>query len=96
METRPDGSFILRRRDELKAVYENLFFAVGGEEKKKSFISKWLTDATIRTYERINFLPPPLQCPTDVYNLWTGFAAERMTCSRDVSEELAEMLGYTL
>lgn len=37
---------------------------------------KWIQDPTQRKYERLGSYPPPTVCPEDVYNLWTGFAAE--------------------
>jgi hypothetical protein len=60
----------LLSRKELFDLYENFF--VGTEQ----FVKLWLKDPTIRTYERFDFLPPPLKCPDGVLNTWSGFAAE--------------------
>ena len=62
----------LLSRKELFDLYENFF--VGTEQ----FVKIWLKDPTIRTYERFDFLPPPLKCPDGVLNTWSGFAAEGM------------------
>ena len=62
----------LLSRKELFDLYENFF--VGTEQ----FVKLWLKDPTIRTYERFDFLPPPLKCPDGVLNTWSGFAAEGM------------------
>jgi phage/plasmid-associated DNA primase len=59
-------------RKELFDLYENFF--VGTDQ----FVKLWLKDPTIRTYERFDFLPPPLKCPDGVLNTWAGFAAEGM------------------
>ena len=58
---------------------------------KKSFIDKWMEDERMdptylpdehknnRYYwDRFDMIPDPSKCPADVYNLWTGFAAEKM------------------
>jgi hypothetical protein len=60
----------LLSRKELFDLYENFF--VGTDQ----FVKLWLKDPTIRTYERFDFLPPPLKCPDGVLNTWSGFAAE--------------------
>ena len=63
----------LLSRKELFDLYENMF--VGAEQ----FVKLWLRDPEIRTYERFDFLPPPLKCPVDVLNTWSGFEAARIT-----------------
>jgi phage/plasmid-associated DNA primase len=47
----------------------------------------WLKDPQHRTYNKLNFLPPPVRCPADVYNLFQGFAAEKwdVESSGDIS-----------
>jgi Family of unknown function (DUF5906) len=40
------------------------------------FIEKWLDDEDMLTYDHIDFLPPPLHVPDDVYNTWRGFAVQ--------------------
>lgn len=41
--------------------------------EKKGFMLEWLADNNRREYERFDFIPPPLVCPKNVYNLFTGF-----------------------
>ena len=48
--------------------YKNV--KVGGG---KDFISKWLDLKMVRTYDSLDFLPPPLVCPTYKFNTFTGF-----------------------
>ena len=62
---------LLNRKD-LFDLYENLFI----EGTDMQFIKMWLKDPEIRTYERFDFCPPPIKCPTDVLNTWGGFVAE--------------------
>lgn len=42
----------------------------------KEFGKQWLEDADKRHYESMELVPPPLECPCHVYNLWRGFKAE--------------------
>lgn len=43
---------------------------------QRAMRDKWVQDPSQRRYERLGSFPPPSSCPDDVYNLWTGFAAE--------------------
>jgi hypothetical protein len=47
-----------------------------GKMVKQNFYYWWLRDSTRRQYERMDFIPPPMDCPDSVYNLYHGFAAE--------------------
>lgn len=47
--------------------------------KDEPFVKRWLKDPNMRTYERLDFLPPPTSCPEDVFNTWQGFAAQNIT-----------------
>jgi len=64
----------LLSRKELFDLYENMF--IDGTDEQ--FVKRWLRDPEIRTYERFDFLPPPLKCPKNVLNTWAGFTAERI------------------
>jgi len=46
--------------------------------KDEPFVKNWLKDPNMRTYERLDFLPPPAVCPKDVFNTWQGFASQRI------------------
>lgn len=41
--------------------------------KTISFINTWLEDSNMRVYKEMEYLPPPLEVPDDIYNLWTPF-----------------------
>jgi hypothetical protein len=41
--------------------------------KTSPFIRQWMNDPDINTYEYVDEIPPPLVCPNDTFNLWTGF-----------------------
>ena len=44
--------------------------------KKYPFLKTWLKDPQMRTFQRMEVYPPPLQCPPDEFNLWTPFDVE--------------------
>jgi hypothetical protein len=68
-----------------KSIYENLLYKKvektkkGDIEKVVSFISAWARDPKMRTYNRMEFAPPPISVIAKVYNTWTGFPIEKVT-----------------
>ena len=80
-----DGLETLYRYDRTKLLntYESLFFEFIFTDEKgvthtslKPFVKSWLIDESHRTYECIDFLPPPLFCPPNTYNLYRGMRYE--------------------
>jgi len=47
-----------------------------GEKGLTNFFNKWETDKSRRSYSTIDFCPPPLVCPPNVYNLYKGMKYE--------------------
>jgi len=43
-----------------------------------SFIEKWKVDPFSRTYEKLGFFPRPSSCPNDQFNLFEGFAVQKI------------------
>ena len=43
---------------------------------KSGFINAWCLDPNMRTYENMDFLPPPFKVPDNIYNMWKGFPVE--------------------
>ena len=58
------GRNSLKKRSEFKDTYENVYFR---RENKKGvmeevpFVSEWFKDKSIRTYKKMDFLPPPCE-----------------------------------
>ncbi|CAL8469604.1 g9145 [Coccomyxa elongata] len=75
-----NGVVTFKKRRDFMDTYENLSYVeeVNGKTEMKKFVPKWLQDRQIRTYSRADFLPPPLSCSTDVYNMYPGLRAERL------------------
>jgi hypothetical protein len=72
-------SFKFFTKSELVNAYEHLSFT-NDKGEEESFIKKWTTkNNKIRHYESMCIYPPPLQCPEDVFNLWTPFYCETLT-----------------
>ena len=90
-----DGEIDLIPRAKLIEAYEH--------SPGKAFINWWTEQENIRLYKRIDFFPPPLQCPPDVYNTYQGLHVEqtldecRATYEALSPEEKAvKMEGYNL
>ena len=47
----------------------------------KPFIKTWMADENIRTYDRVDFIPPPRRCPDGVFNSFHGFPAASLPAS---------------
>lgn len=55
------------------SVYKKQAFNDAYENLPDDFINLWRKDIWIKTYEKIDFLPPPLKVKDDVYNTFRGF-----------------------
>jgi len=42
------------------------------------FNKRWITDPSRRTYERLDYVPPPRVCPPGIFNTYHGMAAESL------------------
>ena len=76
-----NGSFSIMKRQNLLDAYEHLHFKELEKDKVllKPFINYWLKDENIRSYNDMETYPPPLICPTNIYNLWLPFEMETIT-----------------
>ena len=84
-----DGLFQLRSHSDLVHHMRDVFCLVKKTSRDKvvkptktSFFDVWLKDASKRTYERVDMLPPPLVCPSNVYNTYQGLRAEKLPALR--------------
>lgn len=60
--------------------YKNLTYTeiVKGCRVLRSCINTWLMDMDQLSYEDIGCYPPPLQCPSNIFNSWTPFRVENL------------------
>lgn len=82
-----------RTRKDFLEEYENLVVHTTdkkGEEKTECFAKLWLKDPTIRTYDNIDFIPPPTKATKTTFNTWKGFKAQNinLTIPKQQREEL--------
>ena len=69
---------------------KNLTYDKWEDFKKKenlSFFSEWECDEDMRTYDKCGYYPPPLQSPSTIHNLWTGFPIEDIPYNPNISIE---------
>ena len=78
---------ILEPRRTFLDKHENLQYKVRGKDKQVTsmlLIARWMKDSTIRTYDRVDFLPPKgepsaaVHEEDRVYNTWRGLHVERL------------------
>ena len=73
---------VIRSKDEIKSLYENKYFTqeetsvdkkgtVTIEKKKKQFVTPWMLDPNIKTYQELVF-EPCKKVSKNVYNIWRG------------------------
>ena len=76
-----NNELALRTKRDFKDVYENLQYLKWNEFHNRmmdsSFIDDWLTDAEMRTYDKIDFLPMQ-QAPSNIFNTFKGYEAEKI------------------
>ena len=84
--------FIINRDYGFQRIPKNDLFTLYAHltigKKRNSFITEWLKDANKRCYDKIDFLPPPLHCPSNVYNLWRGFDIEKVKLYEYTDDDL--------
>lgn len=66
-----NNNLTLYKKTQMTDLYENLYIA-----NEKEFIKKWIKDADIKTYHKIDFLPYGIEVPADTYNTFRGFKIE--------------------
>lgn len=69
--------------------YDELNFETN-KKKTKYFFDTWTDDINHRFYKRMDFIPIRSQCPDDVYNLFTGFQAEKLIGHYEYNREIIQ------
>jgi hypothetical protein len=97
-----NGDFIIYSRKNLMDAYEHLKCKKIILNKKTNdneivsvpFIELWVKDEHIKRFENVDIYPPPLKCPDNVFNLWTGFEMEKVENYNEKPEELQFILNH--
>lgn len=97
-----DGEFQSVKQSEFKVSHQELGWIyrtqteVNGHikftDKRKSFIDKWFLDPNKRVYNSYDFLPPPMKCPSNVFNTWNGFPIEKDNIEAKDPERILELI----
>ena len=78
IEISADNSDIIRNKQALKEVYNNLYCKLNKDDKNMRFIDIWLADRDIKTFSSVDFCPLPLKSKDNVYNMWKGFKIDKI------------------
>jgi len=65
-----------------------------GNLKNISVVSKWIKDPNILKYNNCDYYPNPTLCPSNSYNLWTGFVVENYSEDICSEEDLKIILNH--
>lgn len=94
-------SFVLYDEGKLKKMNREVYYWAEGKKEnvleRHSFMDTWLGDTFKRYYDYRDFVPPPLSCPDNVLNTFTGFAAEALPASGKecvTDEDVAPFIGH--
>ena len=83
VQVTPEETYYMRlaevRENEGLLTYDEVVEEKGVKKvAEKRFFEKWWNDKNRRTFDKVDFLPSPLSCPVNVYNLFKGFRAESL------------------
>lgn len=93
-----DGELVLKDRTRAEAIeaFENYLYYSDDLPKNKhgkdNFFTRWIKDPQIRSYEDMDFLPPPIKVRPSTFNLWKGFRVQKINVHVP-KEERAELLA---
>jgi len=62
------------------------------KEVDKQFIKTWFTDPKKRVYDKYDFVPRPLTCSKNVYNMWKGFDIEKSNADAKNCNEILQLI----
>ena len=62
--------------------------------KRTKFFYCWRDDPTIKYYTTMKLVPPPLVCDARILNLFTGFAADKLTIDTNTPPDITPILNH--
>ena len=90
-----DGNCYYFSETQLKVSYAHLHYQDISEGKNGNlsiadypFINRWLKDKDIRRYDDVQIVPPPLEVPANILNMWNDFEYNKEIYElKDLTEE---------
>ena len=66
------NEIVFYKKSDLMNIVTRKYYEIDeeGVSVKHSFLQRWFEDEERKTYERVDFLPPPMKCPSDVLNIY--------------------------
>ena len=55
------------------------------------FINGWLENPSMRTYEYVGYMPTPLECPDNMFNLWKGLECDSWIKHSTIDMDMIEV-----
>jgi len=99
-EMNNEGKLIIRKKGDFVTAYENIKYLEEVIDKKgnvieseKKFVFDWIKDETIKTYQKIDFLPMQV-APEGVYNSFQCYEGSKLKLNKDVSVNIVETAIY--
>ena len=83
-----ENGFNFISREELHSIYENLHFKF--DSKTPQFTKQWVHEFNIREYEAYDFCPPPMYISDSKFNLFNGFAHEKILHFQITADEIKD------
>lgn len=69
-------------------------FEIEGTKKPVHILDTWLKDTEKRSYEKLDFLPPPLECGSRTYNMYNGMDYEKWTETYNDDTNIDNILNH--
>lgn len=70
-------SYVFMTKQQLLIAYQHEVYTTVNKETgaitRKSLVSRWMDDPTMRIYTEMQVIPPPRVCPKTTFNLWRPF-----------------------
>lgn len=75
-----DSKVIINDKRGIREKYDFLKCTVwkGKNYERSKFLDLWFNDYNMRYFKWCGFLPPPQECPANVYNMWPGFKIDQL------------------
>ncbi len=90
--------YIEKRRNQVNIYNHNPFIQKNQNLMEGDFIKEWLDQSHIRSYDRMDFLPFPLEQPEGVYNTYTGLRIDNIKSYKEtdfsrITDHIKLMVG---